>query len=113
MAESLPEHAFDVHAMVLLAFLRALLIPRAALALENIALRQQLAVLKRSVPRPRVRLRGCARVDPQAIPQRESSARCARVTGIPARVADRNDQFNLLVCRIGRGRDFRDAPLSA
>ena len=41
--------------MVLLAFLRALLIPRAALALENIALRQQLAVLKRSVPRPRVR----------------------------------------------------------
>jgi len=41
--------------MLLLELLRALLIPRTALALENIALRQQLAVLKRSTPRPRVR----------------------------------------------------------
>ena len=43
--------------MNFLVLLRALLIPRAALALENLALRQQVAVLKRSVRRPRVRLR--------------------------------------------------------
>jgi putative transposase len=35
--------------------LRLLLLPRGRLALENLALRQQLAVLRRSVPRPRLR----------------------------------------------------------
>jgi transposase InsO family protein len=39
----------------LVAALRALLRPRAALVLENLALRQQLAVLKRTAPRPRLR----------------------------------------------------------
>ena len=43
--------------MNVLVLLRALLVPRTALVLENLALRQQVAVLKRSVPRPRVRLR--------------------------------------------------------
>ena len=43
--------------MTLLALLRALLIPKAQLAVENLALRQQVAVLKRSVPRPRIRAR--------------------------------------------------------
>ena len=37
-------------AMQLLVFLRALLIPQAHLALENLALRQQVAVLKRGAP---------------------------------------------------------------
>ena len=40
-----------------LIFLRALLIPKAHLAVENLALRQQLAVLKQSVRRPRLRPR--------------------------------------------------------
>jgi len=40
-----------------LAFLRALLVGRAALAAENLALRQQLAVLHRSVKRPKLRTR--------------------------------------------------------
>jgi len=44
-------------AMQILVFLRALLIPQTHLALENLALRQQVAVLKRSVPRPRVQRR--------------------------------------------------------
>jgi putative transposase len=35
--------------------LRLLLLPRGQLVLENLALRQQLAVLRRSVPRPRLR----------------------------------------------------------
>ena len=43
--------------MVFVTLIRALLLPRAALAAENLALRQQLNVLRRSVPRPRVRLR--------------------------------------------------------
>jgi hypothetical protein len=43
--------------MTILALLRALLIPKARLAVENLALRQQIAVLKRSVPRPRIRAR--------------------------------------------------------
>ena len=43
--------------MQILVFLRALFVPRAHLALENLALRQQVAVLKRSVPRPRVQCR--------------------------------------------------------
>ena len=43
--------------MQILAFLRALFLPRTHLALENLALRQQVAVLKRSVPRPRVQRR--------------------------------------------------------
>jgi len=43
--------------MYFLAFTRALLVPCASLVIENLALRQQLAVLKRSVPRARVRLR--------------------------------------------------------
>ena len=43
--------------MQILVFLRALLIPQTHLALENLALRQQVAVLKRSVPRPRVQRR--------------------------------------------------------
>jgi hypothetical protein len=35
--------------------LRLLLLPRSQLVLENLALRQQMAVLRRSVPRPRLR----------------------------------------------------------
>jgi transposase InsO family protein len=35
--------------------LRLLLLPRSQLVLENLALRQQLAVLRRSIPRPRLR----------------------------------------------------------
>lgn len=42
---------------MLLFLLRALLVPRVQLALENVALRQQVAVLRRSVHRPRVRVR--------------------------------------------------------
>ncbi len=38
-------------------FVRAILRGRAALALENLTLRQQLAVLRRSVKRPRLRPR--------------------------------------------------------
>src|SRR6516162_4362914 len=38
-------------------FLRALLAGRVRLASENLALRQQLAVLQRSAPRPRLRCR--------------------------------------------------------
>jgi putative transposase len=38
-------------------FLRAFLVPRAAIAAENLALRQQLAVLQVSVKRPRLRKR--------------------------------------------------------
>ena len=41
----------------MLLLLRALLVPKLQLALENVALRQQVAVLRRSVPRPRVRAR--------------------------------------------------------
>src|SRR5580765_6134544 len=43
--------------MLLLILLRAILLSRTSLALENLALRQQVAGLKRSVPRPRIRLR--------------------------------------------------------
>lgn len=43
--------------MLFLALLRAILLSRTSLAMENLALRQQVAVLKRSVLRPRVRLR--------------------------------------------------------
>jgi putative transposase len=43
--------------MLILTLLCALLLSRTSLALENLALRQQVAVLKRSVPRPRIRLR--------------------------------------------------------
>jgi hypothetical protein len=35
-------------------FLRALVVGAAAVSLENVALRSQLAVLQRSVPRPKV-----------------------------------------------------------
>ena len=42
--------------MLILHLLRAILVSRASLALENLALRQQVAVLKRSVPRPRIRV---------------------------------------------------------
>ena len=38
-----------------LVFLRAPLIPKAHLAVENLALRQQLAVLKQPVKRPKLR----------------------------------------------------------
>ena len=41
----------------LLVFLRAMLVPKAYLALENLALRQQLAVCKQSVKRPKLRPR--------------------------------------------------------
>ena len=40
------------------AFVRALLVNSAAVWLENVALRHQLAVLQRSVGRPRLRRRG-------------------------------------------------------
>ena len=40
-----------------LVFLRAMLIPRLHLAVENLALRQQLAVFKQSVKRPKLRPR--------------------------------------------------------
>jgi hypothetical protein len=43
--------------MLLLILLRTILLSRTSLALENLALRQQVAVLKRNAPRPRVRLR--------------------------------------------------------
>jgi len=42
---------------MLLILLRALLVPKVQLALENVALRQQVAVLRRPVHRPRVRAR--------------------------------------------------------
>ena len=38
-------------------FLRAMLVPKARLAIENLALRQQLAVCKQGVKRPRLRPR--------------------------------------------------------
>ena len=38
-------------------FLRAMLVPKARLAIENLALRQQLAVCKQSVKRPKLRPR--------------------------------------------------------
>ena len=41
--------------MLILKLIRAMLSSRASLAMENLALRQQVAVLKRSVPRPRLR----------------------------------------------------------
>ncbi len=41
----------------LLVFLRAMLIPKAQLAVENLALRQQLAVCRQSVKRPKLRPR--------------------------------------------------------
>ena len=44
-------------AHTLLTLVRALCRDRAQLALENLALRQQLAVLKRSVKRPKLRRR--------------------------------------------------------
>ena len=40
---------------MILAFLRAFFASRAALAAENVLLRQQLFVLQRSVPRPKLR----------------------------------------------------------
>jgi hypothetical protein len=40
--------------MLLLILVRTILLSRTSLALENLALRQQVAVLKRIVPRPRV-----------------------------------------------------------
>ena len=40
-----------------LVVVRSLVVPRGSLAVENLALRQQLAVLKRSVKRPRLRRR--------------------------------------------------------
>jgi len=43
--------------MLLLHLLRPLFVSRTELAVENLALRQQLAVLKRSIPRPRIKLR--------------------------------------------------------
>ena len=43
--------------MLFLILLRAILLSRTSLALENLALRQQVAVLKRSVPHPRIRVR--------------------------------------------------------
>ena len=43
--------------MFILTLIRALVLSRTALALENQAQRQQVAVLKRSVPRPRIRFR--------------------------------------------------------
>jgi hypothetical protein len=46
----------DVRRLIL-GFLRALLLPRGTLAVENVALRQQLCVLQRSVTRPRLRRR--------------------------------------------------------
>ena len=42
---------------LLLALVKALVVQRAALAAENLALRHQLAVLKRSAKRPRLRPR--------------------------------------------------------
>jgi len=41
--------------LLLLALLRALTLRRRLVALENLALRQELGVLRRSVKRPRVR----------------------------------------------------------
>ena len=43
---------------VIVIVLRALFLPRAAIVAENLARRQQLAVLRRSVRRPRLRRRG-------------------------------------------------------
>ena len=41
----------------ILVFLRAFILDRAAAAFENLALRQQLAVCKQSIKRPKLRLR--------------------------------------------------------
>ena len=41
-------------------FFRAILLPKVDLAAENLALRQQLAMLQRSIKRPRLRPRGRA-----------------------------------------------------
>jgi hypothetical protein len=43
--------------MLIVFLLRAILLSRTSLALEDLALRLQVAVLKRSVQRPRIRLR--------------------------------------------------------
>ncbi len=48
--------------MILVAFVREILTSRATLQLENIALRQQMEVLNRERPRPRLRLRPLDRV---------------------------------------------------
>ncbi len=48
--------------MILVAFVRELALSRATLQQENIALRQQVAVLNRERPRPRLRLRPLDRV---------------------------------------------------
>ena len=42
-------------------FLRAMLVPQARLAIENLALRQQVAVFKQSVKRPKLHRRDRAR----------------------------------------------------
>ena len=48
--------------IILVAFVREMAMSRATLQLENIALRQQVAVLKRERPRPRPRLHPLDRV---------------------------------------------------
>ena len=59
--ESLLDSDREIHRKgvlpILLALFRASVGSRAALAAENLALRQQLAVLKRSVKRPKLRTR--------------------------------------------------------
>ena len=54
---------------MILAFLRAFFASRAALAVENVLLRQQLIVLQRSVPRLKLQVRNLHRSDlPEASP---------------------------------------------
>src|SRR2546422_10513266 len=69
------------------AFVRALLGNSAAVALENVVLRHQLAVLQRSVRRPRLRRRG--RVVWTGLPPLWAGGRAPLVTVPPATVLAR------------------------
>ena len=67
---------------VVLVLLRAMLIPKVHLAVENLALRQQLAVCKQSVKRPKLRLRDRVFTDTRGVP-RDRHHQLAWLAGLP------------------------------